>query len=289
MKLPGWLIWTVAFIVTAASAVYQRMTGPTYPVRGTITIADTAVRYRLPRARGGPGDCLIPIKNAARTLTGTVELRRYRSHDEWRSVPLERDGDDLIARIPHQPPAGKVMYRIHLAGPDGRGRALTADPVIIRFRGGVPAPILIAHVITIFGGMLTSTRAGFEALRRRPRHLRSYAAWTLGLLVIGGLILGPVVQKYAFGAYWTGWPFGHDLTDNKLAVAVLAWALALWRAARPIPGRRWVLGAAVVTLIVWLIPHSVLGSELDYTDAPPTLPTAAASQPVIPGPSAPES
>ena len=41
---------------------------------------------------------------------------------------------------------------------------------------------------------------------------------TLGL---GGMILGPIVQKYAFGAYWTGIPFGHDLTDAKNLVDAL--------------------------------------------------------------------
>ncbi len=57
------------------------------------------------------------------------------------------------------------------------------------------------------------------------------------LLVLGGFLLGPIVQKYAFGAFWTGWPFGEDLTDNKTAVAVLAWLprvtlLALWGSRR---------------------------------------------------------
>ena len=34
------------------------------------------------------------------------------------------------------------------------------------------------------------------------------------------------VQKAAFGAYWTGFPFGYDLTDNKTVLMWLAWVLA---------------------------------------------------------------
>jgi hypothetical protein len=41
------------------------------------------------------------------------------------------------------------------------------------------------------------------------------------------MILGPVVQYYAFGEFWTGVPFGWDLTDNKTLVAVIFWALAV--------------------------------------------------------------
>jgi hypothetical protein len=72
------------------------------------------------------------------------------------------------------------------------------------------------------------------------------------------------VQKYAFNSYWTGWPFGGDLTDNKTALAFLGWVcalVALYRSKRP---RAWALGAAIFLLLVYLIPHSLLGSEIDY-------------------------
>jgi len=172
--------------------------------------------------------------------------------------------DALRAHIPHQPPAGKMMYQVSLTRAGGEPVALTAEPVIMRFRGAVPVWVLAGHVVFIFAGMLLSTRTGLEALRR-GRSSSGLTWWTLACLVIGGFILGPILQKYAFDVFWTGWPLGHDLTDNKIAAAVVFWAIACWRNARKRAARRWVLAAAAVTLIVWLIPHSVLGSELDYT------------------------
>jgi hypothetical protein len=83
-------------------------------------------------------------------------------------------------------------------------------------------------------------------------------------LIFGGLILGPVVQKYAFDAYWTGFPFGHDLTDNKTAVAFIGWLIAFLMYKKSNQPKRWALFASILLLIVYLIPHSVLGSELDY-------------------------
>ncbi len=97
-------------------------------------------------------------------------------------------------------------------------------------------------------------------------------AWiTLGLIIVGGLIFGPIVQKYAFGAYWTGWPFGEDLTDNKTAVMAIAWIIALWRITRKNASNKsrwWIVAAMVVTFAVYLIPHSMRGSELDYSKLP---------------------
>jgi hypothetical protein len=109
--------------------------------------------------------------------------------------------------------------------------------------------------------MVWSNRAAMEALVKGDGLARQ-SLWALLLLVVGGMILGPIVQKYAFDAYWTGWPFGGDLTDNKLAVAVLAWAFAAWKVRS---GSRWpAVVAALILLAMYMIPHSALGSTLDY-------------------------
>ncbi|MCK4406396.1 MAG: hypothetical protein KAV44_01845, partial [Bacteroidales bacterium] len=84
-------------------------------------------------------------------------------------------------------------------------------------------------------------------------------------LFIGGLILGPIVQKFAFDAFWTGWPWGHDLTDNKTIVAFIFWLIALIRLIKNKEKSGWALVASIVLLVIYLIPHSVLGSEIDYT------------------------
>jgi FtsH-binding integral membrane protein len=174
----------------------------------------------------------------------------------------------LTADLPHQPPAGKLMYRIVLSG--GGRQVLLPDgaPVVIRFKGTVPPVVLYFHILVMFSAMLLSTRGGLEYFAAVPS-LRWYIITSLILLFVGGLILGPVVQKYAFGAYWTGWPFGNDLTDNKTAVAFLFWCLAAYMNRRSKNPALWVLIAAIATLAVFMVPHSVLGSELDYSQPLP--------------------
>jgi hypothetical protein len=79
------------------------------------------------------------------------------------------------------------------------------------------------------------------------------------------MVLGPIVQKHAFVAYWTGIPFGWDLTDNKTLIAWLTWILAcLLPLSRAGWRRALIIVAAVVTTAIYLIPHSVQGSQLDY-------------------------
>jgi len=258
------ILWTLTILITLGSVVYQRLTGPTYPVRGSVVIDGETVKYRLLRSFESTDNAVMQFAAPSPDITGEMRYRRFRSHDEWTTVPLTRDGDNLIAAVPKQPAAGKVMYQISLIDSEGARHELTIEPVIIRFKDPVPPYALWPHILFMFTAMLLSTRAGLEALAKGPNAFR-IALWTAILLFLGGMILGPIVQKFSFGEFWTGWPKGHDLTDNKTAVAMIAWILALWRGRDRTKGRIWYIIASVVTLLVYLIPHSVLGSELDYT------------------------
>ena len=112
----------------------------------------------------------------------------------------------------------------------------------------------------MFLGIWLAIRTGLEALKKagKPEKL---IPWTLAVTFIGGMILGPIVQKYAFGAFWTGFPAGTDLTDNKTLLAFLFWLMAFLLRKK---SRWWALAAAILMIIAYLIPHSVAGSELDY-------------------------
>jgi len=176
---------------------------------------------------------------------------------------MAREGDRLVFSIPRQPAAGKVSYHITLWDDSGHKYPLTGEPIIIRFKDPVPATLLIPHIIIIFAAMLFSMRTGIEAFLKRG-NLPLLAFWTAVLMFIGGLIFGPLVQKYAFGAFYTGWPSGHDLTDTKTAIAFLLWLVAaLYPSKRPAK-RAWAIAACLITVIVFLVPHSLLGSELDH-------------------------
>ncbi|HQK71490.1 MAG TPA: hypothetical protein PL101_10305, partial [Bacteroidales bacterium] len=126
----------------------------------------------------------------------------------------------------------------------------------------VPGWILIPHILLMFIAMLFSTAAGIMSAVKHPSY-KKYSVWTLVLLTAGGMILGPVVQHYAFGEYWTGIPFGWDLTDNKTLIAFIFWIIAVIanrKKERPVYSAL----ASFILLLVYSIPHSMLGSELDY-------------------------
>lgn len=257
------IFWLIAFLVTATTAYYQRATGPTYPFSGETQLSDKRISYRMPRSHGGEGNVVVTIQTGDSTVLGFVEWKRHKTGDSWTRVNMPYEGGVLSASLPHQLPAGKLEYRIALSQGDRVAIIPAEESLVIRFKGDVPLLVLLPHVIAMFCSMLLAARTGLEFFNKGTQ-LKKLTYWTIGFLVAGGFVLGPIVQKFAFGAWWTGWPFGYDLTDNKTALALLAWigvAIAIRKSIRP---KTWALAASIVTFVVFLIPHSVLGSEIDY-------------------------
>lgn len=263
MKGKNALLWVFAVVVTLATAYYQRSTGPTYEKRGTANVGGTEVRYKLIRSAESTGDAEVKVRVADPGITGEIKYRRFKTSEEWTVEPMSKSEGFLLGRLPVQPPAGKLEYHVILTAGE-RKVDLAGEPVVIRFTGAVPLWVLIPHIIIMFTAMMMSLRTLLEAIFRK-KSTYTFAWITVVTLFVGGLILGPVVQKYAFGEFWTGWPFGHDLTDNKTLLAWVMWVVALVRLYRNRSHTTWVVVAGIVLMLVYLIPHSMFGSELDYS------------------------
>jgi hypothetical protein len=257
--------WIFAIIFTLAVASYQRITGPTYPKDAKVNLSNSELIFKLIRSHSD-GDAEIKLYIPNPEIKGKIIFKRYKSFDKWTVADMVRNGDNLSFSLPHQPPAGKIVYQVRLD--NGLQQInLSSEPIILRFTGKVPPFVLIPHILIMFLAMLFSTRTGIEALIR-GQNTYIYTIWTIVLLFFGGLVLGPIVQYYAFGAYWTGWPFGGDLTDNKTLFALIIWVIAFFKLRKNPENRLWPVLASIVMLLVYLIPHSVLGSEIDHTKVP---------------------
>ncbi len=260
--MKNFIFWTIAIVITIAAAIYQRTTGPTYPLRSSVTIDGISYDLRLPRSQTNTRPCIIRV-DVPEEITGTLLYRRFRIDDEWIATEMKHNGTSLEGILPSQPAAGKLEYQILLASPSGIETAVReGEPVVIRFKGDVPAVIMIPHILIMFFAMLISNLAGITAIAGSEKHRRQ-GRLALALLLAGGIILGPLVQKYAFGDLWTGVPFGWDLTDNKTLIAVIVWIVAVIlnrKHNRP----AYTIAAAIILLLIYSIPHSLFGSELDY-------------------------
>lgn len=264
----GTAAWTVALLVTVVIAGYQRRTGPTWPVRVAVDVGGRTVHGTLVCSHPGAGGAVVALTAPDPEITGSLVWRRFPTGEPWQRLHLVRSGDVLSVELPHLPPAGKLEYQVRLTRGEATSIVPESGPVVARYRGAVPAWVLLPHVLAMFLGLAVGVRALLGAVIGEEE-LRRLVPWALAILVPGGLVLGPLVQKYAFGAYWTGWPVGDDLTDTKTLGSVVAWGAA-WVICRRWPRvqRTAVVVAALVMLAVYLVPHSARGSQLDWSKVP---------------------
>ncbi len=261
MKKMVWY-WLIAVVITLVAAYYQKVTGPTYPAKIDYRLGGSQYHAKLDRSHPGTTDCPVTIAMPDTAVAGELFYRHYPSGENYIQVPMIHKGKELTAMLPNQPPAGKLQYYIKLQKGDEQVELGTQKPVIIRYRGDVPALIIIPHALLMFIAMLLANLAGALAIGNMPS-FRKYTLYTLICLLFGGLILGPIVQKYAFGAFWTGVPYGFDLTDNKTLIGFIFVLLAVLGNLKK-ERRHLTILAAIVILVVYSIPHSMFGSELNY-------------------------
>ncbi len=257
-------LWVTAFVVTIFFAYYQRVTGPTYPLSYSQTFNKIKVESHFIRSGYTTEDAKVELNVTGGDVEATLYYKRFKTRDKFTAVPMKKKGEKYVAFLPKQPAAGKLEYYV-VINSNGQQIQIPEEHVVIRFKGPIPLYILITHVLFMFTAFFLSMRTGLEYFNKEPKVI-PLLKWTLVFLIIGGFVLGPIVQYYAFGAFWTGFPFGHDLTDNKTAIAILGWLWAYYKIKKGASPRKWALVGSVILIIVYLIPHSVLGSELKYSE-----------------------
>ncbi|MCL2098273.1 MAG: hypothetical protein FWH23_05885 [Bacteroidales bacterium] len=254
------LCWAAAIIITLSAVLFQRMSGPTHSLKTQFTLNGVAYNAALPRSLNTDKDMKLRIKDLPPAVQMHCVFEPYISDlPLWDTLSARRDehGAFIISFPPHHA-AEKINYFIILASPS-ESTFLTNNPVTLRFKNSVPAWLLIPHILLMFAAMLFSNLSGILAFIKQHSFYR-YAKWTLWCLLGGGLLLGCLVQKMAFGVFWSGWPFGQDLTDNKTLLIALVWAAALWINRKLKKRYIWAVIAAIVMLAMYAIPHSTMGS-----------------------------
>ncbi len=274
MKKKKLLLWIIAVVITLIAVFYQKITGPTYPKKVIVNFNDKEYKVKLLRSHGGESNARIILNIPDKDINASLFYRHYPTNEEYTKIDFKRENvkqrkmfgegkevSALTAELPNQPPAGKLQYYIVL---DSFGKTYDLQkksPVVIRFKGDVPLAILIPHILFMFIAMFLSTLTVLYAIAKIDK-FKIYAFITFAVLFIGGMIFGPIVQKYAFGELWTGIPFGWDLTDNKTLIAFVFWLAAILINLKR-KNRTSVIIAGIVLLLIYSIPHSMYGSELN--------------------------
>ncbi|MCM2271184.1 MAG: hypothetical protein NDJ18_01330 [candidate division Zixibacteria bacterium] len=179
---------------------------------------------------------------------------------------------------------GRIQYFIEIADRDGEAKATftgsNGKPFFVKYFGEVPPTILISHIAFMFATVYCVAMASLHSLSvirgtASAKTMLQYLLAAVVMTLIGGYPLGFAMNWYAFGGIWEGVPFGTDATDNKTQLLfvylIFATVIGLGTLSDKKCGRDifrtkaigWFgLGALIVMLLIYLIPHSIQFSRL---------------------------
>lgn len=249
--------WTLAVIITLSASIYQRKTGPTIEKKTILSINNKEYKLSFPRSASEDKNT-INLNIEDTSVKATLIYRKYPTNDKYQELNFQRKGNSLLVSLPIQPKAGKLEYYVKL----NDKLIFQEEPLIIRFKGNVPLGVLIPHALLMFISMLFASYGLILTIANNP-NIKPYIILTITTLLIGGFVFGPIVQKYAFGVYWSGFPFGYDLTDNKTLIALLSLLLLTFPFMKKKILRFTSMIAFIIMISIFCIPHSLRGSELN--------------------------
>lgn len=252
------LLIIFSLILTLFFSIYQRITGPTHPVKVKLKFMEKEYNIKLIRSSNTGKDVqiLLPIEN--NIIKADLFFKNLTQENGWEKREFERKKENLVSTLKSLPPAGKYLYYIKIYFQDV-SLQIPEKPISIRFKNKVPDLVLISHILIIFSGFLISIYTGLYSIAFGAS--KKLTLITFILFLVGAGVLGPIVQYYAFGQFWTGFPLGKDLTDNKGLILVIFWGLAYFKIKNG-KGKEWILLAFFISVLVFFIPHSLWGSEL---------------------------
>ena len=255
-------LWIAALLIVLAVVAWQWWVDTTHPKQGDVVVSGQTVTYRFLRS-GPSGEPLRVTIAAPEELSGNLRWRPHPGEEAFESLTMLRDGEQLVGFLPSRPPGDRLEYSLVLAGPSGLTWIPADGTIVVQFQGPVPRFVLVPHIAILLLTILVGVRAALGAVWALPDAGR-LSMLTLAGMTVGGMILGPIVHKLALGAFWTGWPFGSNWGANSTVVMWLVWVVAVLaaRAAQDVTdrfARTTVVGAALVTIVVSLVPRGLLG------------------------------
>jgi hypothetical protein len=135
-KKASLLLWLLALILTVLLAVYQRLSGPTRPVRGKLDIGGSEVRYKLYRSWTNYQPLPVRVAAPGSRIEFLLHFRRFPflADENWTTVAMVKKDGAFQALVPGQPAAGKVAYKVEARGRAGSLWLNHGEPVVARFK-----------------------------------------------------------------------------------------------------------------------------------------------------------
>lgn len=249
----NFILWLAAIIITFLAGYINSATSEDYPVSGTIGIRGQKVSYVFHKRYSSKEPYTVIVRSDAEDISGIVEWRKPGS-DSWNKIEMRNEGHNLHAELPLFQPLTKIEYRIKISDGEKTYTLPSETPVPIKFYGFVPTTISVLYFITLFGGLLLSTRTGLEFFREKSR-TGLLSIVTLIFFFLYTLAVHPIKTTFEQNILNRRVPFITELFDIQSILFLLLWIGGMIIAFKSAKAKLLLMIISVLTLLVYLFIH----------------------------------
>jgi hypothetical protein len=260
------ILWLGAIIITFLAGYMHNVTGPDYPVSGTIGIKGQMVTFKFDKIYRGNDSYNVFIRSDVKNISAfllwqnvadpfvALGPRKNQAAPIWHRDVMTDSGFLIKGKIPHHNPGDKVAYRVEL-NYFGKQYFLPEDkPVTIMFLGHVNSSVMNIFYIVLFGGLILAVRTGLEVFKDKPK-IGIYTIFTMIFFFLYTVCMVPLKRTYELNAINHFVPPVNLLITYQSVLLFLIWIIGLvlifnFKGNRIIP-----LFFSSLTLIIYILVH----------------------------------
>lgn len=248
------ILWTAALFITLLAGYTKNVTGPEFPVSGTIGIDGKKVTYYFEKIIRDSSSFKISIRCDIDSVKGIVLFSKVNSNNSWDTILLSNQNRLLVGEIPYPGPLKKIFYKVELEKNGKKYFIPTKKEEEIIFMGKVPITMKVLLFITFFFGLLLSVRTGLEYFNEHP-HTKKLTLFTIIPFALYGFFVFPVYKTFELNMVGSQFANPIELFTIGSFSYFLIWTLfgvIIFRSANP---KTWGLVTSLITLILSIILH----------------------------------
>lgn len=231
------ILWLGTFIITFLAGYMHSVTGPNYPVSGTIGITGQKVTFKFDKIYRGYDSYIVFILSDVKDVKAFLLWKDVSSihitnsiqkqpPSSWNRVTMSDSGAFIMGKIPKHSPYNKVAYRVEL-NYDGKQYYLPEDkPVTMEFLGYVKPSVMNIFYFVLFGGLILAVRTGLEAFNNN-RRIGMYTIFTLIFFFLYTIFVVPLKSTYELNAINHFVPSFNSLMTYQSVSLFVLWIIGL--------------------------------------------------------------
>ena len=232
------ILWLGAIIITFLAGYMRNVTGPDYPVSGTIGVEGKQVTFKFDKLYIGNDSYNVLIRTDVKDIKAFLLWKNIITnppagkHLQNESAPIwQRDlmadsGFVIKSKLPHHNPGEKVAYQVELNYGSKQYFLPEDRPVTIKFLGYVNSSVMNIFYFVLFGGLILAVRTGLEAFNDN-RRIGMYTIFSLIFFFLYTICMVPLKRSYEQNAINHFVPSVNSLITYQSASLFILWIIGL--------------------------------------------------------------